>query len=88
MSNGLIVVLQYTCFNHFMSAEKIEISKTDNIPHVQTPISGEEVISKRVDINDLLARARKKSKHEQFVNLIFLGVFVSLVLVTGIILSF
>ena len=55
---------------------------------MQTPISGEEVISKRVDINDLLARARKKSKHEQFVNLIFLGVFVSLVLVTGIILSF
>jgi hypothetical protein len=71
-----------------MSAEKITVTETSNIPHIQTPITGEETAPKRVDINDLLARARKKNQKENFVNLIFLGVFASLILVVGIILSF
>ena len=71
-----------------MSAEKIVVSETSNIPHVQTPNPSEEVSTKRVDINDLLARARKKNKQENLVNLIFLGLFVALILTVGIILSF
>jgi hypothetical protein len=71
-----------------MSAEKITSIDTNSLPLLSTPEKGEEVRPKRVDINDLLARARKKSQKENFVNLIFLGIFCSLILVVGIILSF
>ena len=70
-----------------MIAEKTLISKASEIPHIQTS-TDVEVKTMRVDINDLLARARKKNKQEQIVNLVFLGIFVSIVLVVGIILSF
>ena len=70
-----------------MIAEKTLISKASEIPHIQTS-TDVEVKTMRVDINDLLARARKKNKQENFINLIFLGVFLSLILIVGIILSF
>jgi|TARA_B110000444_G_scaffold168232_1_gene157132 hypothetical protein len=71
-----------------MSAEKITSIDTNSLPPLSTSEKGEEVRLKRVDINDLLARARKKSQKENFVNLIFLGIFCSLILVVGTILSF
>ena len=71
-----------------MSAEKITSIDTNSLPPLSTSEKGEEVRLKRVDINDLLARARKKNKQENLVNLIFLGLFVALILTVGIILSF
>ena len=71
-----------------MSAEKISNSVTKNLPPLGTPISSEEEAPKRVDINDLLARARKKNEKENLVNIVFLGLFVCIVLTVGIILSF
>tara|TARA_B100000767_G_C19563617_1_gene450163 strand:- start:94 stop:309 length:216 start_codon:yes stop_codon:yes gene_type:complete len=71
-----------------MSAEKIIISDKDNLPPLETPIFKEEKIKGRVDINDLLARARSKQKQETKTNFVFFGMFVGLVLIIGIILSF
>ena len=41
----------------------------------------------RVDINDLLARARKERQKENKINLVFLGLTSALILVVGILLS-
>jgi hypothetical protein len=70
-----------------MSAEKINISNSDNLPPLETPIFKEEKIKSRVDINDLLARVRDEKKKENKINLIFFSMFASLVIVVGIILS-
>ena len=71
-----------------MSAEKIKNSEIHELPPLETPISREKGRPKRVDINDLLARARKKNEKESLGNLIFLSLFVAVVVTTGIILSF
>ena len=71
-----------------MSAEKINISGSDNPPPLGTPIFKEEKIKGRVDINDLLARVREERKKENKVNLVFFGLFASLVIIVGLILSF
>ena len=71
-----------------MSAEKIISTEINNLLPLSTSEKSEEVKPKRVDINDLLDRARKKNKKENFVNLIFLSVSVALILIVGIILSF
>ena len=71
-----------------MSAEKINNSEIHELPSLETPIPKEEVRPKRVDINDLLARARKKNEKENLGNLIFLSLFVAVIVTTGIILSF
>ena len=71
-----------------MSAEKIIISDKDNLPPLETPIFKEEKIKGRVDINDLLARARSKQKQETKTNFIFFGLFAALILVAGTLLSF
>mgnify|MGYP001426618237 CR=1 FL=1 len=71
-----------------MSAEKINNYKINELPHLKTPNSSEEGERKRVDINDLLARARKKHNKENIGNLFFLGICVAVIVTTGIILSF
>ena len=45
-------------------------------------------MSARVDINNLLARVRDEKKKENKINLVFFGLFASLIIVVGIILSF
>jgi|TARA_B110000495_G_C22373219_1_gene242365 hypothetical protein len=63
-----------------MSSEKI---LTDN-----NQTLGKKVASGRVDINDLLARVRKQKQKDDFSNLVFIGIFVAVIVVFGIILSF
>ena len=70
-----------------MSAEKI-IYEEQNQPVLKTPILSEVKFNGRVDINDLLARARKEKNKENKINFIFFGLISALVLVVGIILSF
>lgn len=71
-----------------MSAEKINNSEINELPPLETPILSEEGRTKRVDINDLLARARKKNEKENLGNLIFISLFIGVIVTTGIILSF
>jgi len=72
-----------------MSAEKISSSEINDLPSLATPQKSEEVSSSgRVDINILLNRARKVKQKENQTNLIFCGLFASIILVVGIILSF
>ena len=71
-----------------MSAENIS-SVEKKFEDLQTP----EVFKKkndttRVNINDLLARVREEQKKQTKVNFTFFGIFASLVIVVGIILSF
>ena len=71
-----------------MSAEKITI-ENQNVVTLKTPeVITEKPTSGRVDINVLLTRVREEKKKEQKVNLIFLGLFTSLICIVGIILSF
>ncbi|MDB4232534.1 hypothetical protein N9788_00385 [Candidatus Pelagibacter sp.] len=70
-----------------MSAEKI-IYKGQNPSILATPELTETKTSVRVDINHLLARARKVKDKENKTNFIFFGLFAVLVLVVGILLSF
>jgi hypothetical protein len=70
-----------------MSAEKISISKEQDLAQVMTPKESEAKFTQRVDINDLLARVRKERQKENKVNLAFFSIFASLILVVGIILS-
>ena len=70
-----------------MSAEKIlHVVQNQNI--LKTPVLSEVKFSGRVDINDLLTRARKIKEKENKINLVFFGLISALVLVVGIILSF
>ena len=75
------------CLIAFMSAEKIIYNKQD-LAAVTTPIISKIKFSGRVDINDLLARARKEKEKETKTNLVFFGLLVCLVLIVGILLSF
>ena len=71
-----------------MSAEKI-IIENQNVVTLRTPeVITEKPTSGRVDINVLLTRVREEKKKEQKVNLVFLGLFTSLICIIGIILSF
>ena len=72
-----------------MSAEKKFGSGISDLPPLITPEKSEEVSSSgRVDINILLNRARRKETKENKVNLVFFFLFVSLIFIVGIILSF
>ena len=71
-----------------MSAEKISVANNVGLSALKTPKDTEKNISNRVDINQLLARVREEKKKENKVNLVFFSLFVSLILVVGIILSF
>ena len=70
-----------------MSAEKI-MYEAQNQTVFKTVLQSEVKFAKRVDINDLLARARKIKKKENKINLVFFALISALVLVVGIILSF
>ena len=70
-----------------MSAEKI-MYEAQNQTVLKTVLQSEVKFAKRVDINDLLARARKIKKKENKINLVFFALISALVLVVGIILSF
>jgi hypothetical protein len=71
-----------------MSAEKILDTGVNNFPPLATPQKSKEVISRRVDINILLNRARKVKEKENITNLVFIGLTLSLIFIVGIILSF
>ena len=70
-----------------MSTEKITYEE-QNQHILKTPLLNEVKFSGRVDINDLLARARKEKNKENKMNFVFFGLFSVLVLIIGIILSF
>ena len=70
-----------------MSSEKI-IYEEQNQNILKTPILSEVKFTGRVNINDLLARARKTKEKENKINLVFFGLISALVLIVGIILSF
>ena len=70
-----------------MSAEKIVVEE-NNLNLLKTPEVTEKKLSGRVDINELLARVREEKKKENKVNVVFLSLFASLILIVGIILSF
>ena len=70
-----------------MSAEKI-IHEEQNQNILKTPVLSEVKFTGRVDINDLLARARKIKEKENKINLVFFSLISALVLIVGIILSF
>ena len=50
-------------------------------------ISNSNSSGKRVDINDLLSRARDDEKKQKKENLVFFGLIASVIVITGIIAS-
>ena len=70
-----------------MSAEKI-MHDVRNQTVLETPVQSEVKFSGRVDINHLIARARKIKEKENKTNLVFFGLISALVLIVGILLSF
>ena len=64
-----------------------DIRKKDSVIF-KNPEVKEKIFNGRVDINDLLARVRKKKNKESKTNIVFFGLFASLMLVIGILLSF
>ena len=71
-----------------MSAEKIIYEKQDTTVVKTTPLLNKIEFSGRVDINNLLARARKEKEKNDKVNLVFLGLIFSIITTVVIILSF
>tara|TARA_B100000787_G_scaffold135404_1_gene104170 strand:- start:412 stop:627 length:216 start_codon:yes stop_codon:yes gene_type:complete len=71
-----------------MSTEKIIYDDKNNLSTLIIPEANIKSSSGRVDINNLLARVRKKKATEFRVNLIFFGLIISLVFIVGLILSF
>ena len=72
-----------------MSSEKVISTKLNDLTTLKTPNNSEEVSSSgRVDINILLNRARKVKEKETLINLVFVGLTLSLIFVVGLILSF
>ena len=69
-----------------MSAEKI-IYEEQNQKVLKTPVLSKIKFSGRVDINDLLTRARNVKAKENKINLVFFSLISALVLVVGILLS-
>ena len=72
-----------------MSAEKKFSSEVSDLIPFVIPKKIEEISSsRRVNINTLLNRARKVKEKENIINLVFIGLTLSLIFVVGIILSF
>tara|TARA_B100000767_G_scaffold185388_1_gene172917 strand:- start:232 stop:453 length:222 start_codon:yes stop_codon:yes gene_type:complete len=68
---------------------KIISSVVNDLPPLASPEEIKEFSSAgRVDINILLNRARKVEEKENLINLVFLGLIISLIFIAGIILSF
>ena len=72
----------------FMSAENITNTEKKFETSKTPEFSKNQNLSGRVNINDLLARVRDEQKKQNKVNITFFGIFTSLVIVVGIILSF
>ena len=70
-----------------MSTESISNTDDKNF-NIATQIVVNKKTSGRVDINHLIARAKNVKKKEKKTNAIIFGIFSSLFLVVGIILSF
>ena len=70
-----------------MSAEKI-IFEEQKSPIDKIPLLDEVKFSGRVDMNNLLARARKEKEKENKVNLFFFILSSALIVIFAIILSF
>ena len=70
-----------------MSTEKITYEE-QNQHILKTPLLNEVKFSGRVDINDLLMRARKIKEKETLTNIVFAVLTLSLIFIFGIILSF
>jgi hypothetical protein len=71
-----------------MSTEKLANSEQQNFSSYVTPEAEKIKMPARVDINNLLARVREEKKKENKINLVFFGLFASIIFVVGIILSF
>ena len=59
--------------------------KTSNFNH--NKVSNGNISHRRVNINDLLSRAREDERKQKKENLVFFGVVASLIAITGIIAS-
>ena len=59
--------------------------KTPNLNYYK--VSKKRSPNTRVDINDLLSRARENEKKQKKENLVFFGLIASLIVITGIIAS-
>ena len=72
-----------------MSSEKVISTEYNDLSNLKTPNNNEEVsLSRRVDINILLNRARKEKEKENLTNLVFAGLTSCIIIVAAIILSF
>ena len=60
-----------------MNGDEINYNKVNNI----------NTRSNRVDINDLMSRVRDDEKKQKKENLVFFGLVISLVVITGVIAS-
>ena len=69
-----------------MSGEQLTAKESVNISEVQ--LSKNLNIPTRVNITDLLSRARQEKNREKKENYIFLGLICTVITVTGIIASF
>tara|TARA_B110001454_G_C12349088_1_gene279385 strand:- start:158 stop:355 length:198 start_codon:yes stop_codon:yes gene_type:complete len=64
-----------------MSSEQIKIDS------LETPKIIDSNINIKVDVNQLISRAREEEKKENKLNYIFLSIIVSIILSVGVILS-
>jgi len=71
-----------------MDAEKINLNEKQNLTSFINSETNNKVLSGRVDINLLLARARKEKGKENKINLVLFSMVSAVILVVGIILSF
>jgi hypothetical protein len=71
-----------------MSTEKLISNEDHNLTSLETPKDSDRKFTGRVDINDLLARARQEKVKENKVTLVFSCLIAFLVLIVGILLSF
>tara|TARA_B110000238_G_scaffold11414_1_gene11278 strand:- start:224 stop:463 length:240 start_codon:yes stop_codon:yes gene_type:complete len=69
-----------------MSAEKIIYNK-QNTSTIIPDVKSASKFSGRVDINHLMARARKVKDKESKTNLVFFGLFTVLIMIVGLLLS-
>ena len=70
-----------------MSAEYIKNSKDEN-NHLKASVKNNIPNPKRVDINQLLNRVRKEQEKQRRINLVFIGLTLLLIFISGLILSF
>ena len=64
-----------------MSSEKIKINSLETLKIIDSNINI------KVDVNQLISRAREEEKKENKLNYIFLSIIVSIILSVGVILS-